>query len=99
LYRKLKQILCLLTPPPLSGNGAVYEIMLKNVVEPGGRQGTTGRMRTALWATTATDTGARLSVTRTLPLLYSANISSEKSRLLIAINLSSDFFHTYVFLR
>jgi len=37
-------------------NGAVYEIMWKNIIEPGRPQMTIWRMRIACWITNGTDT-------------------------------------------
>jgi hypothetical protein len=47
-------ILCTITPPPPPENGAVYEIMWKNVIESDKAQMAIWRVRVACWITKAT---------------------------------------------
>jgi len=53
LYKKSKHIYVNPPPPPTPENRVVYEIMWKNIVEPGN---VIGRMRIACWIPKATNT-------------------------------------------
>jgi hypothetical protein len=66
LYRKLKQTFG--SQNLSSENRAVYEIMWKNIVEPGRRQMTIWRMRIACWISKATNTHAQYVIPIVFPL-------------------------------